>query len=413
MLPAASKNTVNVDGFLEKSTPYFKWHYSPRDITFEQALAEFSTLFGKIIKEQIGNNQAILPLSGGLDSRTQALALFNLGANVQSYSYQFKNGYAETKIAQQIAKVCDFNFQKFEIKEGYLWDTINELAEINGCYSDFTHPRQMAILQDLKQYEGIFSLGHWGDVLFDRGMAAADENKEPLVIIKKKIIKKGGLQLAETLWQAWNLEGQFEDYLNTRLSTLLDSIKIENKSAQIRAFKSMYWAPRWTSVNLSVFEAANPISVPYYDNRMCEFICSIPEAYLADRKLQIAYLQQNKKLADITWQAQRPYNLNTFQNNKTPNNVPYRIVNKLQHTVSGLVGKNLIQRNWELQFLGMENDEKLQAEIFNSSFNSFISKPLVAQFYNSFKNDDAVTYSHSVSMLLTLAMFHSNKNSTL
>lgn len=408
VLPPATINTLDNDGFLIKSVPWFKWHYTPRNIDFETAVKEFKSLFEQIIKAQVGNKKVILPLSGGLDSRTQALALYNLGENVQSYSYQFKDGFKETNIAEQIAKACNFNFQKFEIENGYLWEIIDELARINECYSDFTHPRQMAILSKLKQYEGIFSLGHWGDVLFDRGISPEDESKEPLEILKKKIIKKGGLQLAKDLWQTWNLEGQFEDYFNTRLSNLLKTIHIENKSERIRAFKSMYWAPRWTSINLSVFQKANPISMPYYDDRMCEFICTIPAEYLADRKLQIAYLKQNTALANITWQAQRPFNLNNFQNNRPPFNLPYKAYNKLKQKSYNLRGKKLIQRNWELQFVGMDNDEQLQERIFNPNFNTFIPKPLVAKFYNSFKSDDAVMYSHPLSMLLTLSVWHKN-----
>ncbi len=150
--------------------------------------------------------------------------------------------------------------------------------------------------------------------------------------------------------------------------------------------------------------------LPYYDDRMCEFICTIPEEYLADRKLQIAYIkQQNPALAKITWEAQRPFNLYNFEKNKAPNNLPYRISNKLKRTVKSKLGKAYIQRNWELQFLGMENDEKLQEHLFCENMHPFISKPLVAKFYNNFKNVDAVKYSHPLSMLLTLATWNKNR----
>ena len=52
-----------------------------------------------------------------------------------------------------------------------------------------------------------------------------------------------------------------------KTQALLDRIAIQNTSAKVRAFKSMYWAPRWTSINLSVFEAAHPITLPYYDDQ--------------------------------------------------------------------------------------------------------------------------------------------------
>jgi hypothetical protein len=406
VLPAASENTLDENGFLIESKPWFQWHYSPRDISFEKALEEFSWLFEQIISEQHKESNVILPLSGGLDSRTQAVALAKLKKPVTAYSYSFKGGYSESAIGRKIAKVCGFNFKEFTIESGYLWPKLEELPSINQCYSDFTHPRQMAVLEEFKKMEGVFSLGHWGDVLFDRGAPKETTAEQVLEIILKKIVKKGGMELAAALWQEWNLEGDFESYLRERIAGLLKKIDIENPSAKLRAFKSLYWAPRWTSVNLSVFEAAHPISLPYYDDRMCEFICTVPEEYLADRKLQIAYIkQQNPDLAKITWQDHRPFNLYTFEKNKSPNNLPYRIGSKLKREVRNKMGKPYIQRNWELQFLGMENDEKLQQWLFGENLHPFISKPLLARFYNSFKTMDSVTYSHPLSILLTLAVW--------
>jgi hypothetical protein len=407
VLPATSYNTLDENGFLIESKSWFQWHYSPRDISFETALEEFTALFEQIIAEQVKDNKVILPLSGGLDSRTQAVALAKLKKQVTSYSYSFKGGFNESGIAKRIAKVCGFDFKAFTIEPGYLWPKLEELASINQCYSDFTHPRQMAILDEFKKMEGVFSLGHWGDVLFDRGAPEGTREKDLMDIIIKKIVKKGGMELATALWQVWNLEGDFERYLKERISGLLHSIKIENPSAKMRAFKSLYWAPRWTSVNLAVFEAAHPITLPYYDDRMCEFICTIPEEYLADRELQIAYIkQQNPRLAKITWQEHRPYNLLTFHKNKPPHNLPYRLGNKLSRELKNKMGKPYIQRNWELQFLGMENDEKLQQWLFEENLHPFLSKPLLARFYNNFKAVDAVKYSHPLSMSLTLAVWN-------
>ncbi|MGE5943264.1 MAG: asparagine synthase-related protein, partial [Flavobacteriales bacterium] len=106
---------LNEQKHVVKQQPYFKWHYSPRKLAFKTALAEFTDLFESIVKEQSLKQPVILPLSGGLDSRTQAVALHHLKAHVQSYSYSFKDGFKEHLIAEQIAKTCGFNFKAFEI----------------------------------------------------------------------------------------------------------------------------------------------------------------------------------------------------------------------------------------------------------------------------------------------------------
>lgn len=405
VLPPASISELDAQGYLKKSIPVFQWYYSPREITFEKALEEFTELFEAIIEEQVGEGQVILPLSGGLDSRTQAVALQRLNKKVHAFSYKFKNGYPETRIAKQIAARCGFTFEAFKIGPGYLWEVITQLAELNDCYSEFTHPRQMAVYNEFDRMGDVFSLGHWGDVLFDSGAPEGISEEALPSFILKKIIKKGGMELAVSLWNAWGLEGTFEAYLKKRINGLLEAIPIENISAKARAFKSLHWAPRWTATNLVVFSAKHPVGLPYFDDRMCRFICTLPETYLADRKLQIAYIKQHAPgLARLTWQAQKPFNLYDYGKNRIPFNIPYRIIDKLQRETRGAMGMGHVQRNWELQFTGAENDRQLSKWLYSKALLDLVPETVVRSFHEQFKNTDAVAYSHPVSMLLTLAL---------
>ncbi|WP_238307591.1 asparagine synthase-related protein [Xanthomarina gelatinilytica] len=404
---------IDAKGYLMKSTPNFRWHHTPQELSFEQSLEAYIDLLTTITKEQVGDEPVILPLSGGLDSRSQALVLKDLPNPVHAFSYSFEGGYPEHKISEQIAKECHFTFDGFKIPKGYLWHCIEELASINGCYSEFTHPRQMAVLPQLKKMKGVFSLGHWGDVFFDRGAPEGSTEADMVPLLFKKMVKPKGIELAEKLWQHWSLEGDFKSYLISRIEKDLADIKIDNVSAKVRAYKTSQWAHRWTTTNLKVFEAAHPITLPYYDNRMCEFVCSTPEAYLADRRLQLAHLQQDKKLAQITWHAQRPFNLLNYQYNKAPYNLPYRIFNKLQREVTGFLGKPYIQRNWELQFLGTENAKHLESHLFDDEFNHWIPQTIIKEVYQDFKHGDAVASSHAASMLLCLSVWYQNNITAL
>lgn len=389
---------------------YFKWYYAPEERSLGQITEEFSTLFEQILKEQSAGKKVILPLSGGLDSRSQACGLKHIGADVNAYSYSFANGHDETAYSKKIAQACQFPFEALTVEQGYLWPKIKELSAINSCYSEFTHPRQMAFIEKYAAMGDVFSLGHWGDVLFDDMGVDDDLSFEAQVnFLFKKVVKKGGLELASELWTAWNLEGTFKEYLRERISTLLKKINIpESANAQIRAFKSLYWAPRWTSVNLSVFESQRPIAVPYYDNRMCQFICTIPEHHLAQRQIQIEYMKmRNPVLAKIAWQSQKPFNLYNYHWNKKPFNMPYKIVDKAKRMLST---QKYVQRNWELQFLGSENERHLQQYLFeNETMNKIIPKSVIAGFYQKFQYENDVYYSHSLSMLLTLSLFFSDE----
>ncbi len=86
--------------------------------------------------------------------------------------------------------------------------------------------------------------------------------------------------------------------------------------------------------------------------------------------------------------------------------MPYRVVQKMKRELRKLTGNPFIQRNFELQFLGHENDMKLRQCLFDSSFLQFIPEAIVTEIYSNFKSDDYVGYSHPTSMLLTLALWY-------
>ena len=114
---------------------------------------------------------------------------------------------------------------------------------------------------------------------------------------------------------------------------------------------------------------------------MCQFICTIHEAYLADRKLQIAYVKKRSKtLSKITWQDHKPFNLYNYHYNKAPYNLPYRIQNKLKRIVKESFGNPYVQRNGELQFLGHKNNEQLSCYLLNKNLEDLIPKSLTEEF---------------------------------
>ncbi|WP_033956521.1 asparagine synthase-related protein [Psychroserpens jangbogonensis] len=406
VLRPGTKNLLDADGNLISSSQNFKWFYDPDEsLSFSNSVDAFGELFENVIDRQVGNKQVILPLSGGLDSRTQAVALNKLNKNVSSYCYSFNGGYPEGKIGKAIAKQCNFEFKEFRIQPNYLWSKIERLAEISECYSEFTHPRQMAIIDYYSEMGDVFSLGHWGDVLFnDMGVPSDLGFIQQVEVLYKKIVKPSGKLLADKLWKHYGFEGEFKDYLFQRLETLHKGIDIQNDAnARIRAFKSMYWAPRWTSINLNIFSEVKPITIPYYDDEICKFICKTPESYLYQRAIQIEYIKRrNPELAKIVWHQEKPFNLYNYRYNKMPYNLPYRVYSKVTRMSKELIQAPLVQRNWELQFLGESSQIKLKDYLFQ---NSIVPKEFISEVYNDFNQKDKVYHAHAVSMLLTLSFW--------
>jgi Asparagine synthase len=402
-IPPASEYDDN-DGIVSNIKPYFKWNYQPREISLQQATNEFTEIFNRVVQQGVAGKKVILPLSGGLDSRSLAAAL-KAHSPLYSYSYGYKNGVPETQYSKQIADAENFPFQGFEIGDNYLWKKIDFLSDILQNYSEFTHPRQMAVYDELKGKGDLFVLGHWGDVLFD-GMGMKDDASfEEMVDALFK--KKGGKELGEDLWNHWNLPGSFSVYLRDRLSSLLAEIEINNPNARIRAFKSLHWASRWTNSSLYIFHTISPIFVPYFEDELCQFITTVPEKWLNARQIQIEYLKENApELAQIHWQKYPGRNLFNYPSFHAWWFKPVRLAKKMQRKFSKTP---LIQRNWELQFLGEENKKFLHERIYHPTFNQWIPQKLVEPFFEKF-TQNGVKFSHPLSILLTLSSFWKKKN---
>jgi len=413
VLKPASEYKVE-DNRIEGQHQIWSWQYNPRDISFDQTVEEFSHLYQKISKEQVTGKRVILPLSGGLDSRSQAVVL-GKSDEITAYSYEFENGINENKYGRAIAREQGYKYTSMMIPKSYLWPVIEDLAKLNHCLSDFTHQRQMAVKSQYQNMGNLFFLGHWGDVLFDdMGVPDRLSDDEITETICIKVLKKGGKDIGMALWEAWGLKGSFIQALRDRISGLLTAIKIDHANAKVRAFKSLYWAPRWTSVNLCVFQDSHDVALPYYHNEMCKYICTVPEEFLAGRKIQIAYIKKlAPDLAKIPWQNFDPCNLYNYHDYYSLKYLPVRAFRNIKRNLNQKIfGKSkLITRNWEIQFVGKENERQLKEYLFkNKPFQEWVPESLTRKFFNKFKEEDDVFNAHPLSMLLTLSVFAKLRN---
>ena len=73
---------------------------------------------------------------------------------------------------------------------------------------------------------------------------------------------------------------------------------------------------------------------------------------------------------------------------KRPWNLPYKILDKIRRTLNPKV---LVQRNWELQFIGTANEKALEYWLFeNPEFLMFVAPEVVSEFYGKFANSNQV-----------------------
>ncbi len=387
--------------------PDIKWHYAPSKRTYEETLKQFSVNFEKIISKTYNNCRIVLPISGGLDSRTLACALMGK-KNVISFSYEFEGGLEETQYAKRIAEICGFEFHSFKIPNGYIWDEISQLSSITKCKTEFTHPRQMAVMEEVSSFGDILISGSMGDLLFD-SFDIPDTSTPNAILnyIMSIICKPAGIELSEDLWEHWKLGGSSVNSIRLILKNKLEALSISNPASLIRAFKIENYVQNWTNVNLDVFSNYIKTCAPYHDELMCEFVCTIPEQFLKNRQIQIDYIKSmSPELASIPWQK---YDLNLYRY-KYFNSIyfPKRIFRYANRFIKEkfLLREPLVERNWEIQFLGVDNNKELEYWLFdNPILHKIISKGLVKKYYNKFKKVDMVKYSHAISMILTLSVW--------
>ena len=407
-LKPATEYKINDKNQITTEERKWSWHYEPIERSFENILDEFSSLFNRLIIDSTKEKNVLLPISGGLDSRSLFIPV-SKQSNLILCSYEFDGGLNETYYGRELSERFNIPFYSQKIPGGYLWEKLDQIAELNGCFTDFTHPRQVAVMDNWKGLGEVILLGHWGDVLFDKQADSKNISyNEQVIQLKKKIIKPGGIELANDLWRYWGLEGSFESYITDRLDKLYGDINIDHPSARMRAFKSLYWAPRWTSINLSIFNKAGEIVLPYYSDEMCKFICTIPERYLEGRKIQIEYIKKNcPEVARIPWQKFHPLNLYDYQRFNHPHYYIIRAVRKAKRILQQYLSKSpeLITRNWELQFLVEQNFIELKKNLLErNKFNKLIPQTIIRKYLDKFQTDP-VQYAHPLSMLLTLAVF--------
>jgi len=407
-LKPATEYKINDKNQITTEEKKWSWHYEPIERSFENILDEFSSLFNRLIIDNTKEKNVLLPISGGLDSRSLFIPV-SKQSNLILGSYEFDGGLNETCYGQELSKIFNIPSYSQKISRGYLWEKLDQIAELNGCFTDFTHPRQVAVVDNWKGLGNTILLGHWGDVLFDKNTDTNDILYDEQVIqLKKKIMKPGGTELANDLWKYWGFKGSFESHITERLDRLYRSIDIDHPSARMRAFKSLYWAPRWTSINLSIFRRLGDIVLPYYSDEMCKFICTVPERYLEGRKIQIEYIKKNcPEVARIPWQKYYPLNLYQYQRFNQPHYYLVRAARKVKRILQQHLSKSpeLITRNWELQFLGKENSIKLIKNLLErSNVNKFIPQTIIKKYLDKFQIDP-IKYAHPVSMLLTLTVF--------
>jgi asparagine synthase (glutamine-hydrolysing) len=404
----ATHVTWDRDGRKTHESRYWQWSYDPdRTRSYSDTVDAFGDTLEAILRDQTADGRIAIPLSGGLDSRTIAAVATASGrldpAALWSYSYGYTDDSQETCIASRIAAVRQLPFSRFTVGP-YLFDRLDTvLASVEG-FGTVTTTRQAAVTAEIASHADYLLAAHWGDVwMDDMGVREGSLSEAALVDhVRHKIEKRGGEWLVQHISSRHLGEDRPDEWLRAVVASELRRVgDIGDLDFRVKAFKTDQWSFRWTVPGLRMFQPAAFPRLPFYDNRMVDFCCTVPTEFVAGRRLQIDYLKRHHPdLASVTWQETDSSLFSQQHFNSWL--LPKRAAKKLGRLVTG---KQTISRNWEVQFFAPGARRRLEQHLLSPGLKLHDLLPrsdvqgLVTEVYNA----PSASNGHAVSQLLTLS----------
>lgn len=400
----ASIYRISADGEIIEHRRYWEWHHHvDRTRSYSDTIDEYHALLRQAVERCTNTTgKPILPLSGGLDSRSLAVMMPE-GAETQTYSYGYTRDSIEIHIAGQVAAARKFAFTSHVIQP-YLFDRLEEIVKILHGSQDVTQARQMSINAWVRERADGLLTGLWGDVWCDQ-MGAADglpEGTSAARLVQAKMQKRGYAWLIEHIVRPNLPDVDPFELVAERIATGMHQFDhIEDVDFRIKAYKTSRWAFRWSNASLRGFEPGAEPRVPYYDVDLVDFFCTVPTEFIRERRLQIDHLKRYAPdLARVEWQpawanlylAKYGYWLS----------LPRRAWNKARRT---LRGERPIQRNWEVQFLSDSGRAGLQKWLLEPGLklHEYVPRSEIAALLSEFYSSPTACNGYTVSMLLTFS----------
>jgi asparagine synthase (glutamine-hydrolysing) len=410
ILRPASHYRFDHRGKLIKEKRYWDWSYVPQeDRSYDDTVDEFAEIFRAVMIELTGGGRIGIPISGGLDSRSTVAAIdpYDLKNNrLWFYSYGYGENSIETSIAKKIAEVRELPIHTFLIQP-YLFQSLELIVNCLEGFQDVTQSRQAAIRNDLHDETDWLIAAHLGDLFLDdmglfdsQPVSMATSGLLEYVLAK---FKKPGDWLIKELCQpqlgSLDAESVVRDLIQDRLATF-DSIA--EPDFRLKAYKTDQWSARWTTSSIRMFQAASFPRLPFYDTRLADFFMTVPSRFVAGRRLQIDYLKRYAPdMASVNWQVTGTA---LFKHGKhDPWNIPRRALKK---GIRWLTGQEVIERNWEVQFLNEAGRQGLNQWLLQSGLqlHEFIPQTKVSDLIRTFYSGSPTPQSgYTVAMLLTFS----------
>jgi hypothetical protein len=264
-----------------------RWEYSWEDLVNEMNFLAHKAIC-KVFETQ---NEWIVPLSSGLDSRLIAIIGAQAGYNIRTYTWGADNSQ-DCIYARQIAKKLDLPWQRIDLGRHYLHQCLPVWVNLFGSAMHFHGMYQIPFYEALNvTSDASLVFGFLGDDLGGSG-----------IHYWLKIFCSGQrfyqLQTSDWLhWQIDDLKSLFRIPIDVALEEIADKIETEMNAVDGPWFQKIRFNDIWGRQNQFTYYQSmlgdyyRGVGTPYINREYANFCFSLPRALLDNRRLQIGMMR--------------------------------------------------------------------------------------------------------------------------
>jgi hypothetical protein len=384
------------------------WHDPDHGASDDELVDAFAEVWRSTLARQAGGRRVVVPVSGGLDSRTVLAGLVapdgsSPAADVRAFTYGWGGASAEIAIARRVAAARGLVATEMVVGP-YLFDRLDEVVGAVEGFQALSVSRQTGASDVLATLGDRIVGGHWGDVWFDatagRGApsSASGDLVEPAF---RTFAKRGRGWLLDHVCRPQLAGRDPEDLLRELLHAELERLPdLGDPDLRLKALKTEQWSFRWTLASTRAYHLARPTLLPFYADDVVDLFLRVPSERLVGRRLQVAHLlRHHPDLARVRWQDTgrsllgRPW--------EAPLSLARRAVAKGVRTARR---RPVVERNWEVQYLTGDGPARLRRLLLEGGGAlGDVAEPELASFVDRFVAAPDPASGYAVDVLATLA----------
>ncbi len=312
ILRPATHTVLDESGHLVTERRYWNWSYDPVPRSDDDLVDGFREVWRKTLARQTAGHSPIIPVSGGLDSRTIVADLTgedSVLGDVQPalFTYGYSRNSVEIRIAKKVARARQMEIES-AVVEPYLFDRLDDITGAIEGFVSLTLPRQVGASELIAPLGDRVVGGHWGDVWFDSSHVPpshSGQSDDLTDVAFSQFAKRGREWLFDNICRP-HLGGQnpddlLRDVLSEELARIPD---LGDTDMRLKALKTEQWSFRWTLAGIRAYHLARPTLLPFYGNDIVDFFMGVPSDLVEGRLLQIRCIQRHHRdLSRVQWQA--------------------------------------------------------------------------------------------------------------